>query len=155
MITKRMDKSLIYILILVATSLLLPFCFFAQKVGVNPDLATLTYIGGLLVGIVIMMTYNWLGHRSHQIWMTWHNNEKWPNSAPEVCVNPLKLHVLAYTLLVIMAAIIYPVRLFAPGAKVLFIPLVYWLGVILGTSFVWTAAWYYLQDNMSDNCPAR
>jgi len=47
------------------------------------------------------------------------------------------------TLLVITVVMFYPIRLYAPDAKALFIPLIYSVGVFLGGILMWIPSGFF------------
>ena len=138
MITKQMAESeIISILIIVATFLILPFTLYALEVGVDVNIATIAYITGLLAGISIRLIACWIVRRSNQSQTRKMEDENVAESAPDKSLTPSKQLIFAITILAIIVAMIYPIHLYAPYAKALFIPLIYWAGVILGTFLRW------------------
>jgi len=136
---KRNDSAITLILVVVATTLVMPVYLYAINEGVNPEHATNIYIVGLLAGMVIMISSILINRRSNlKI-----NNESNKN------VTLLQFHnlkeskktaLLTLVVLLIIGAMLYPIRFYAHDAKALFFPIVYWAGVILGTSLIWILA---------------
>lgn len=129
--TRSIEKLILPILVFLAVILILPANLYALEVGVSTDLATAAYLGGVFVGLIIMLPYVFLTRRSDQ------NKKKEDEKSTESrsSIRPF----LTVALIILMAFMIYPVRVYAPGAKALFIPLVYWGGVILGVSLMGVA----------------
>ncbi|GAB7016165.1 hypothetical protein [Methanogenium cariaci] len=138
MTTKQMEESAILsILIIGSTSLILPFTLYALEVGVTVNLAIIAYITGLLVGMAIMLIARWIARRSKRNRMGEMNDGNGAKSPSDKSLNHSKQWIVVITILAIAVAMVYPVHLYAPDAKALFIPLIYWMGVILGTSLMW------------------
>lgn len=128
-------KSIPVILIILAASLITPAYQYALEMGVNADLATIAYLAGLPVGMIIMLIGGLLARGSDR---SGEGREGTPaGTASGISSKTSKRLIFALILIAIMVLAVYPVRVYAPQAKVLFIPLVYWFGVILGAAFGW------------------
>ncbi len=99
---------------------------YALETGMTADTVTAFYAAGLLAGTVLMSLYRLPGGDRGQ---------GRGRSKPGTRL------IVACILVAGIVLAIYPVRLYAPEAKALYAPLVYWAGVILGTTLVWVAAW--------------
>lgn len=132
MIAGWMKKLISVVLIILAAFLMTPVHLYALEAGVNADLATIAYIAGLPVGMVMILIGGLLERGSDQ---NREHNDGTPTGPTQVI--SLKRLIFAFILIAIIVLAIYPIRVYAPQAKVSFIPLIYWCGVILGTSPVW------------------
>ena len=133
----RVESSILAILLIGSTSLILPFTLYALEVGVTVNLAIITYITGLLAGMGIMLIARWVARRSNRNRARETKDGNVAKSSPEKSLTHSKHLIIAITILAIVVTMIYPVYHYAPEAKALFIPLVYWAGVLLGTSLMW------------------
>lgn len=139
------------ILVLLAIFLISPAYSDALEMGVSADLAIAAYIGGLLVGHIFMLPYVMLARRSDRRRMKEYN-EISAESEPSKEAWPSKRLILAFVLIVAIVFLIWPVCVYAPGAKALFIPMVYWVGIALGASltgvvFLWDIGLWHRGEN--------
>ena len=147
MVTKQMDNSAItLILVVVATTLVMPVYLYALNEGLDAYSATNVYIMGLLIGALIMMFSFLMNRRSN---LNGHEESDKKDGAGLQSHDPKKSIervILTLILLGIIGVMVYPVRFYAPDAKALFFPVVYWAGVILGTSLVWIVTGFDSSD---------
>ncbi|KAF1078407.1 hypothetical protein [Methanogenium sp. MK-MG] len=105
--------------------------------GVDADLATIVYIAGLFAGMIIMLIAIWMSRRSNRNRMRETNDGNVEESALDNSLDLSKRPILALILIVITVVMIYPIRLYAPDAKALFIPLIYSVGILFGGLLMW------------------
>lgn len=137
MITERVVKPAVYILILVATVPIVSVYVYALEAGMDANLATIAYVAGLLAGTMLMLFYSELICRSNRNRVGVDHDGV--NLASSRISGSLKRTTIALILIVIILLLTYPIRGYAPQEKALFAPLVYWVGVALGTSLAWIA----------------
>jgi len=137
MFTERTVKVTICILILIAAAPIAPVYFYVLEAGMDANLATIIYVAGLLAGTMLVLFYSELIRRSNRNRVEEGHNRV--NLASSRIAGPSKRATIALVLIAIILFLIYPIRFYAPGEKALFAPLVYWVGVTLGTSLVWIA----------------
>lgn len=114
-----------------------PLYTHALEVGAGADFATTVYIAGLHVGMLFMLITAWMSRRSDRNRMKEMNDEMVKKSASHISLKPSERPIIAITLIVISLVMIYPLRLYAPDAKALFIPLIYGVGILLGCLLIW------------------
>lgn len=136
MITERIVKIAIYILIFIVAAPIALVYFYALETGVDADLTTIVYVAGLLAGMMLVLFYNvLLIRRSNRNRVGGDYNGV--DSTSGNISRSLKRVIVALAIIAIILFLIYPIRFYAPQEKALFVPLVYWAGVILGTSLAW------------------
>ena len=138
MSTRKMEELIVIsILIVVASFPGSPLYVYAREVGVNAGLATTVYIAGLFFGMIIMLITILMSRRLNPNRMKETNGGNVVKSAFENCPPLSNRMIPAITIIVIAVVIIYPIRLYAPDAKALFITMIYSVGILFGGLLIW------------------
>lgn len=114
-----------------------PFYRYALEMGVDADFATIVYIAGLLIGMVIMLIAAWVERRSDRKQTKETSDGDATKSVSKINLKLSQHPLLGFALVVIIVVMIYPIRLYALDAKALIIPIIYMVGILLGGILMW------------------
>lgn len=141
MVNEKRDNSAITLIpVILAAILVMPIYIYALYEGAGVNYAAIVYIGGLLVGSIIISVAILIDRRLKHPTNGELGEKNKARTEFQFFKSPKKRALLALAVLVIIVAMFFTVRSFAQDAKALFFPLAYWAGVILGTTLIWIIA---------------